>query len=321
MSQHQHFDVIVVGGGPAGLTAAVALGRSLRSVVVIDAGEPRNAPADGVHNFLTREGMPPAELLAAGRREAESYGATFIDGRAVAASRDEQGFEVSLDSDARVRGRRVLLASGLVDELPDIEGVQRFWGSSVLHCPYCHGWEARGRQIGILGRGAASLHQVLLFGQLTDRLTLFTHEMEPLSEEQSEQLAALGVRVIEGRVDRLSDDGDRLRGVVLADGTKVEVDAVTVAPRFVARGEVFEQLGGVREQHPQGFGELIPVDATGRTPVPGVWAAGNASDLGSAVVAASASGLTVAAQINADLAQEDADLALQRRRSRTEVVE
>ncbi|RLV54532.1 NAD(P)/FAD-dependent oxidoreductase [Aeromicrobium phragmitis] len=314
MNQNQQYDVVIIGGGPAGLAAAVALARSLRSVVVIDAGEPRNAPAHGVHNFLTREGMPPAEVLAHGRREAEGYGVTFLDGRAVEAAREGNEFGVRIEDGTEVRGRRLLLTSGLIDELPDVPGLQRFWGSSVLHCPYCHGWEARGQRIGVVGRGAASLHQVLLFRQLSDDVTLFVHEMEPLSDEQTEQLAALGVQIIEGRVERLSDDGEQLRGVVLADGTEVEVDAVTVAPRFVARGALYEQLGGKLEPHPAGFGELIPIDPSGRTQVDGVWAAGNASDLGSMVVAAAGSGLTTAAQINADLAHEDTDLAVQRHR-------
>src|SRR5688500_4772703 len=138
-------DVVIIGGGAAGLSAAVALARSLRSVVVIDAGEPRNAPADGAHNLLGQEGIPPLELLEKGRREAEGYGAECRRDRAVGARRSPIGFEVDLAGGETVQARRMLLATGLVDVLPEVPGVSEFWGKSVLHCPYCHGWEVRGR--------------------------------------------------------------------------------------------------------------------------------------------------------------------------------
>jgi thioredoxin reductase (NADPH) len=163
MSTDFTHDVAVIGGGAAGLSGAIALGRSLRSVVVIDAGEPRNASSHAAHNVLGREGISPPELLSAGRREAEQYEAEFREGRAVAARRVEGGFEVEYDGGASVRVRRLLLASGLVDELPDIPGVRELWGKSVLHCPYCHGYEVRGKRIGVLGTSDHNIHQAFLF--------------------------------------------------------------------------------------------------------------------------------------------------------------
>jgi thioredoxin reductase (NADPH) len=301
-------DVVIVGGGAAGLSAAVALARSLRSVVVIDAGEPRNAPAAGAHNLLGREGIPPLELLAKGRQEAESYGAEIRSGRAVGARRSEDSFEVDLEDGGSVRARRLLLATGLVDILPEVPGVGEFWGSSVLHCPYCHGWEVRGKRIGVLGSGPMSLHQTLLFRQLSEDVTLFLHSMEQPGREEMDQLDALGVKVVPGTVQRLDAAGGVLKAVVAEDGTEYGVDAVVVAPRFAARAELFEQLGGSLTEDPKGA--YIETDQMSRTKVDGVWAAGNASVLQAMVGASAAAGVFAGAAINADLVMEDAQAAV-----------
>lgn len=303
-------DVAVIGGGPAGLSAAVALARSLRSVVVVDAGEPRNAPAAGAHNVLARDGISPLELLAAGRREAEHYGVEIRHDRAVAA-RPGDAIEVHLAGGETVRVRRLLLATGLVDELPDVPGVRELWGRSVLHCAYCHGWEVRGQRIGVLGSSALSVHQALLFRQLSDDVTLFVHAMPDPGGEAWEQLAALGVRVVRGEVRRLRGQGDAVQAVVLDDGSELGVDAVTVAPRFLARADLYEQLGGTLAEHP--LGRFIETGQMGRTGIPGVWAAGNVSDLGAMIEAATGAGVATAAAINADLVAEDAAAAVRAR--------
>jgi thioredoxin reductase len=311
MSPEPTHDVVVVGGGAAGLSAAVALARSRRSVVVVDAGEPRNAPAGGAHNLLGREGIPPLELLAAGRREAEEYGAQIVPGRAVTARAEEDGFTVGLADGSMLRARRLLLASGLVDELPDVPGVAELWGRSVLHCPYCHGWEVRGRRIGVLGAGPMSIHQTLLFRQLSEDVTFFPDRMPDPGAEAWEQLSALGVRVVEGHVQRLRVEEDVLRAVVLDDGPEVPVDALVVAPRFVARADLYEQLGGTLTDHPAGA--LIATAPMGGTEIPGVWAAGNAGDLSAMVSSAAGAGVGAAAAINADLVAEDAAAAVRAR--------
>ena len=295
-------DVVVVGAGAAGTAGSIALARSLRSVVVVDAGEPRNAVSDHAHNVLGREGIRPLDLLAAGRAEAEDYGVRFLDDRAVVARRAGDRIELVLLGGATVRARRLLLASGLVDELPDVPGLREFWGSSVLHCPYCHGWEVRGQRIGVLGRGPNSLHQVLLFRQLSPHVTLFRHTMDEIPADDRAQLDALGVEVREGRVRGVSGTDGNL--VVDLDGSPVGVQALVVAPRFRVRGDLFAQLGGELTPHP--LGEFVATGPGGATDVPGVWAAGNVADLAAMVSVASGAGVLAGASINADLVAEDA---------------
>jgi thioredoxin reductase len=324
----QSYDVAVVGGGAAGLNGALMLARSRRSVAVIDAGAPRNAPADGVHGLLGREGMPPGELLARGRAEVRGYGGHVVTGEVTGASRDTEhadggeggegspGFTVALADGRSVRARRLLVTTGLVDELPAVAGLRERWGRDVVHCPYCHGWEVRDQAIGVLATGPMALHQTLLFRQLSDDVTYFAHTTETPAGEDAERLDALGVRVVTGPVAGLEVAGDRLAGVRLADGTVVPRQALAVATRMVARGGFLAGLGLTPVPHPSGMGEHVPADPTGRTDVPGVWAAGNVADLTAQVGAAAAAGAMAGAQINADLAAEDARRAVAARRVR-----
>jgi thioredoxin reductase len=304
------FDVAVIGGGAAGLSAAVVLGRARRSVIVIDAGSPRNAPAAGVHGFLSRDGISPAELIETGRKEVDRYGGAIVNGEALAARRTADGFDVTLEGGGLVTARRLLVTTGLVDELPDIPGVRQRWGRDVVHCPYCHGWEVRDQPVGILGTGPGALHQASLFRQWTSDLVLFTHTAPALTGEQAEQLAARGVRVVDGTVDAVEVVDDRITGVRLADGRFIPRQVVVVAPRFVASSQVLATLGLQPTTHPRGLGEFIAADPTGLTEVPGVWVAGNVTDLMAQVVTAAAGGVSAAAAINADLIAEDTQLAV-----------
>lgn len=206
-----------------------------------------------------------------------------------------------------------MLATGLVDELPDVPGVRKLWGRSVLHCPYCHGWEVRGQRVGVLGTSPMSVHQALLFRQLSDDVTLFRHTMPGPGDEAEQQLAALGVRVVDGPVRRLRAEEGALRAVVLEDGREVGVDTVAVAPRFLARTELYEQLGGSPTEHP--MGTFIATGPMGRTELPGVWVAGNAGDLAAMVAVAAGAGVAAGAAVNADLVAEDAAAAVARARA------
>ncbi|MDQ3914756.1 MAG: NAD(P)/FAD-dependent oxidoreductase [Actinomycetota bacterium] len=310
------YEVVVVGGGAAGLSGALMLARARRSVVVIDAGAPRNAPAAGVHGLLAREGMPPADLLERGRDEVRRYGGHVVAGEVTTAVRDGDGFIAALADGRSVRARRLLVTTGLVDELPDVPGLRARWGRDVLHCPYCHGWEVRDRTIGVLASGPLSMHQALMFRQWSDDVTFFSHTMPPPAGDEAEQLAARGIDVVHGEVASLEIVEDRLAGVRLSDGTVVGREAVAVSPRMTARAGFLSGLGLRPAEHPSGAGEHIPSDATGRSEVPGVWVAGNVTDLVAQVGTAAAAGATAAAQINADLVAEETRQAVAVHRDR-----
>jgi thioredoxin reductase len=305
---NETYDVVVVGGGAAGLSGAVALARFRRSVLVVDAGDPRNAPAQHVHNFLTRDGTPPAEIYAAGRSEVTGYGGRVETGRVTALRRDGEGFEVQIGNRA-VTARRLLVTTGLRDELPDVPGLAARWGIDVLHCPYCHGWEVRDKRIGVLATGPAAIHQALLFRQLSPHVTLLQHTGSAPDGEQRDQLDARGISVTEGKVERIEANASGLTGVRLADGSRVALDAVVVAPRMTARAELLAPLGLKPAEVRLGehvMGTRIETDATGATAVPGVWAAGNLADVQSHVISAAATGLAAGAAINLDLIREEA---------------
>ncbi|WP_181783612.1 NAD(P)/FAD-dependent oxidoreductase [Pseudonocardia pini] len=308
-------DVVVVGGGAAGLSGAVTLARSLRSVLVVDAGEPRNGPADGVHNYLGREGIAPAELYAAGRAEAEAYGVEFTRARVTALA---PGFRVTLDDGRTVSARKLLVTTGLTDELPDVPGLAERWGRDVLHCPYCHGYEVRGRKIGVLtSPGGSGMHQALLFSQLSEDVTVFLHTGAEPTADEWEQLAARGIDVVDGEVSGLEVTADRLTGVRLASGRVVARDALVVAPRFTANAGVLAGLGLVAEpveMNGRVMGHQVPAAPTGATSVPGVYVAGNVADVSAQVIVSAAAGMRAGAMINAELVMEETRAAVERRR-------
>ncbi|MEV0852699.1 NAD(P)/FAD-dependent oxidoreductase [Nocardia fluminea] len=317
------YDVVVLGGGAAGLNAALMLARSRRSVAVIDAGAPRNAPAQGVHGLLGREGMPPLELLELGRAEVRGYGGRVVSGEVVSVARagNTAGAEflVTLADGKTVSARRILVATGLADELPDVPGLREHWGHDVLHCPYCHGWEVRDQRIAVLASGPMSVHQALLFSQLSDDIVFLSHTADPLTAEDTEKLVARGIRIVDGKVVEVLG-ADRLTGVQLADGSVVECDALVVGPRMNTRATFLTDLGLIPEPHPSGMGDHIPADPMGRTSVPGVWIAGNATDPSAQVGAAAAAGAMAGAQINAELVMAETAAAVDARRAESSAV-
>ncbi|MDX6256258.1 MAG: hypothetical protein QOJ11_2592 [Frankiales bacterium] len=296
------YDVVVVGGGAAGLSGALVLGRARRRVAVVDGATPRNAPAAHMHGYLSRDGLPPAELLALGRAEVTAYGVELLEGEV---RNLEAGFVVRLRDGRSLHARRLLVATGLADELPDIPGVRERWGKDLLHCPYCHGWEVRDQPLGVLGTHDAAVQHALLVRQWSDDVTFFAHSYE-LTPAERRQLIARGIRVIDGRVARLVVDAGRLQGVELMDGTLVTRAAVFIRPAFAPRGnDLLVSLGCIPTE--DGF---VPVDATGRTSVPGVWAAGNVVDPRAQVITAAGAGSAAAISMNADLVLEDVERAV-----------
>jgi len=309
---NESYDVVVIGGGAAGLSGAVALARSRRSVLVADAGEPRNSPAGHVHNFLTRDGTPPAELYAAGRAEVARYGGHVEAGQVTSLSRDGELFLAEVNG-RTVTARRLLVATGLHDELPDVPGLAERWGIDVLHCPYCHGWEVRDKRVGILATGPGAVHQALLFRQLTCDVTVLRHTAAPFDAEQAEQLSALGIPVIDSLVTRVEASASRLTGVRLAGGPRVALDALIVAPKFVANADLLAPFGLAPVEVVFGgqvIATRIVADPSGATSVPGIYVAGNVADPQAQVIVSAAAGLMAGAAINADLIAVDARRAV-----------
>ncbi|MGH9056251.1 MAG: NAD(P)/FAD-dependent oxidoreductase, partial [Acidimicrobiales bacterium] len=303
----RHCDVAVVGGSAAGLAAALQLGRQRRSVIVVDAGEPRNAPAAHVHGYLGHEGLPPSELTAIGREEVRGYGGEVLAGQVDRVIRtDPDHFLVELAGGHAIVARRVLAATGLIDELPDIDGLAEHWGHDAIHCPFCHGYEVRDQRIVQIVTDPAGLHTVGLFRQLTARLTLVLHDPVLPGDSELDALRAGGVAIVHGPVRRIvTGPGGHIAAVELADDLRIDADAVVVGPRFRVRSEPFLPLGLRPAPHPSGLGDFIETDATSETAVPGLYAAGNVTDPSQQVSSAAANGSRVGAMISFSLAHED----------------
>lgn len=303
-------DVCVVGGSVAGLAAALQIVRQRRSVIVVDAGEPRNAPATTMHGYLGHDGIAPSDLVATGREEVRTYGGEILAGSVTAVRRDAGGdFRVELTGGTIVRARRVIAATGLIDELPDIDGLAEHWGGDVIHCPFCHGYEVRDRRVTVILTHPGGLHPVTLFGHLSANLVVVVHDARAVSPEHLQPLRATGVDIREGPVSRVVVGADgHVSGVELADGTVVATDAIVVGPRFRARAEVFTPLGVAAEPHPSGLGTILATDDLGATSVPGLYAAGNVTDPMQQVLHAAADGSRVGAMVSSDLATQDQQL-------------
>jgi thioredoxin reductase len=290
-------DVVVVGGGAAGLSGALVLGRARRRVAVVDAGSPRNAPAAYMQGFLSRDGMPPGDFLAAGRAEVTGYGVELIEDQVVGV---DAVFAVRLASGRTLGARRLLIATGVRDELPDIAGARERWGRDLLHCPYCHGWEVRDQPIGVLGTRPDAVQHALLVRQWSDDVVFFVHTMD-LDPDARRRLEARGVVVVEGAVARLVVAADRLTGVELVDGRLIQRVAVFIRPVNVPHPDgLLSGLGCAVDE-----GGFPVVDASGQTSVAGVWAAGNVVDPRLQVITSAGAGSAAAIAINADLVLED----------------
>jgi thioredoxin reductase len=290
------YDIAIIGGGAAGLSAALVLSRARRRVLVVDAGAPRNAPATQMHGYLSRDGLPPGELLAAGRKEVEHYGGEIIAGTVTHLA---AGFQVHLADRQQISARRLLVTTGLRDELPDIPGLWERWARDVLHCPYCHGHEVRDQQLGVIGGTPGAVRYAQIVRQWTHDLVYFTSP-GALTPTERAALTARAIGVVEGIIEQLVIDGDHLRGVRLADGQVVPRDALFVPPRFVPHSRLLVDLGC--DVDDDGW---VTVDAGGRTSVAGVWAAGNVVDPRAQVITAAGAGSAAAIAINADLVDDD----------------
>lgn len=304
-------DVLVVGGGPAGLSAALVLARSRRTVVLVDDDEPRNAVSEHLQGYLGHDGTPPRELLARGRAEVAGYGVEIRPGRVTRLVPSDGTAVVAELEQGTVHARRVVVATGMRDELPEVPGLAGRWGRDVLHCPYCHGWEMRDRRLAVLLDDVEGLTKVLTLTQWSGDLVVVLHGIDRddvLAHARWPAVPALGIEVVDGPAVGVDVEDDRLVGLRLAGGRLLGCDAVVVDPTLVARDSILSTAGADLASGP--FGEFVVTDETGATGIPGVWAAGNVCDPQAQAVLAAAAGYRAALAVDHDLIEEDVDRAV-----------
>jgi thioredoxin reductase len=295
-----NFDVVVIGGGAAGLSAALVLTRARRRVLVVDGGAPRNGPAAHMHGFLSRDGLPPSELLRIGREEIEGYGGHIVSDVVTEVLRDgASGFRLALRGGGSVSARRLLVATGLRDELPDIDGLRERWAKDVLHCPYCHGYEVKDKRLGVLGGSPHAVRYAQIVRQWSDDVVYFAPTGTVTNAERRE-LEARAIVLVEGSVRGLLVVDDELRGVEVEERETVSRDALFVPPRFVPNDDLLVDLDCERDA--DGW---VVTYGDGRTSVPGVWVAGNVANPRAQVITAAGEGSAAAIAINADLVDAD----------------
>ena len=301
------WDVIVIGGGAAGLSAALILAQARRAVVVVDAGQTRNRFDDHMHGYLSRDGLDPSELVEIGREEVTSFGGVIVNGRAVGvqAGRRPVRFQVELDDGSVLDGRRLVIATGIRDELPDIAGIREFWGAAVFHCPYCSGCEIGGSTVAVLACGPESIDETHLLLQYTDSVVLLTDDRIKVPAKRRRGLEARGIRIVDGKVSaaRTNRNG-AFNGVVHADGSETSSDYLLLSPTTHPHADLLDLLGVELRAEPDEECILVPSDDSGLTAVPGVYVAGNVRDGNAQVIDAAAQGLKTAIAVNADLSAE-----------------
>lgn len=268
-----HYDALVIGGGAAGLSAALMLGRARRRTLVLDAGSPRNRFAAHMHGVLGHDGLDPAELLRRGRDEVAVYGVEVRPGSVDRVDEHGDDLVATLADGSTITARVVVLATGVTDELPPVPGLAARWGVTVLHCPYCDGWEVRDRTIGVLATGPASLHQIELLRQWTDDVVAFVHAMGEVPADALERMRARGIRVVDAAVVEVVGDGTSIDHVRTADGVEHRVDAIFTAGTLVPHDDAVAHLDLAREDGPTG--SVLAVDMRGATSHPRIFAAGN----------------------------------------------
>lgn len=303
----QEWDVVIAGGGVAGLSAALTLGRARRRVLVIDSGRPRNRFADHMHGMLGGDGAEPTELLRRGREELGAYDVTIREGTVIDVEDRERSLGVTISGGETLETRSLIAASGLSDELPPVPGLPERWGRDVLHCPYCHGWEVGDARLGVLAAGPMSLHQAELIRQWSDRLTFFSAAAEPLEQRTRERLAARDVVVEPAPVVEVVGDGERLHRVQLADGRQIAVDALFTAGELIPHDDFLDGLDLERADTPAG--RFLAVDQGGRTSHERIFAAGNITQPMGTIPAAMSTGTMAGAMASMTLVTEDFDRA------------
>lgn len=300
MTTLRHYDALIIGGSYAGLSAAMALGRSLRNVLVIDSGQPCNRTTPHSHNFLTQDGSTPAAIAALARQQVEQYETVhFLNDLATEARKTAGGFEVITQSGQILTGKKLVLATGINDQVPALPGFAECWGKTVIHCPYCHGYEFRGEPTAIMANGERAVHLASLVSNLTKGLTLLTNGKADLTPDQQDRLAKNNISIDETEIAGLEQENGQLKTVVLANGARKDVTALYAALPFAQHSDIPALLGCVLTE--QGH---IKTDAMQKTSVAGVYACGDNCSPMRSVANAVYTGNMTGAVVNRELAEE-----------------
>ncbi len=303
------YDVVIVGGGPSGMTAALVLGRACRKVLVCDAGKPRNHTSPAVHGYFSRDGISPAELLKAGREQLKPYAVEWRDAGVTDAEKMEGGFRVEIRDGQPVTARKLILATGVTDERPDIDGLAALWGTGVLHCPYCHGWEVRNKPWGFIARGEQAVEWGVELREWTTDLTFCSNGPAGLTDTGRRTLKDRGIAVREEKIKRLDGENGVLKAVVFDNGEKLELTALFVRTMMVQRSPLSQKLGCKLSSMDGGFKDAVETDQFGATAVPGLYVVGDASRGMPQVATAVSDGALAAIMANKAMIKEDADRA------------
>ncbi len=300
MKAENQYDVIIVGGSYAGLAAGLALGRSLRKVLIIDSGNPCNKQTPHSHNFLTNDGKPPSEIASLARQQVRMYSSvTFLDAVATAGAKTENGFEVAVQSGETFTAKKLIFATGIKDSMADIPGFSACWGISVLHCPYCHGYEVKGRQTGIFANGDLGFEFAALISNWTDDLTLYTNGKSTLTNYQVEKLQKHRINIVEHEIEQLEHSNGHLHHIIFKNGGKSPVKALYTRRPFVQHCSIPQALGC--EITTEGY---LKIDASHHTTLPGVFACGDNVSPMRTVANAVSMGTTTGLMINKKLIEE-----------------
>ncbi len=300
MTDTNNFDTIIVGGSYAGLSAAMALGRSLRHVLLIDSGMPCNESTPHSHNFLTQDGKTPKEISMLAKHQVKKYGTVkFYNGIASSGRKRKNGFEITTDTGSKFNAKKLIFATGIKDMMPDIMGFAECWGISIIHCPYCHGYEYRNQNTAIIANGAKAFHLASLVKNLTDNITILTSETTDFNSEQLDKLNKHGIKMIETKISEFEHNNGHLRNIIFDDDTKISFDAAYAAVPFVQHSDIPVSLGCELTEH--GY---IKVDDFQKTTVPGIYACGDNSNMMRSIANAVYSGNITGAVVNGELTSE-----------------
>ncbi|MEM9361950.1 MAG: NAD(P)/FAD-dependent oxidoreductase [Bacteroidota bacterium] len=300
MKEKKEYDVLLIGGSYAGLSAAMALGRSLKRVLVIDAGNPCNKQTPHSHNFLTQDGKTPFEIASLAKEQVVKYKTvSFINDVAIHGSKTKEGFEITTESGELILGKKLIFSTGIKDIMPEIKGFSECWGISVIHCPYCHGYEFNGQKTGIMSNGDVAFHYAQLVNNLTDNLTILTSGKANFAEEQLVKLKSHNIGIVEDKIVEIEHEKGMINHVVLEDGTRVYFEAIYSGLPFEQNSEIPMLLGC--ELTEQGY---LKVDDMQRTNVKGVYACGDNAKPMRSVANSVSSGSLAGAALNMELTTE-----------------